>query len=563
MAANDRYDISTYRYVINRKNQPDTVVAGVEKKDLEREILKSTFRSPLASVSSLTVNKRDYSKNFVVVLFSERPSISCTGEKDEFGLVTVEYRSSTPEVEQPRAGKRVFTIHVDIPATGFTSNKFGPLVANVSTSIQGALFEVGFVGRASLVRNIRSVILNFGQIFRLNTIRGKEGSFSDSDVEINIPKYIEVNYRTKDPLFKNHNVGKREFRHYVVTFNDVVIEPSGFIAIVEKRHIPGLAFVRYSEHLLPQYERDGILAQLIMGILSLIDKHINSFFLLLTDWYSLKQENPSLFLSLVGQRLGFFRPLLSTEEHFGFRGSAPAGGQTFGQAPFYNIEREHFSNQVPMNDQFYRKCLQSRIAMLLHGGTTRGLHLALESFFTPDQISIRSTYLGRHIWIIISAPEYDFFVFFRYRHAFISPTFGIQYHFFHRNQQNAPILMSHTIFGSLPTPVVTLAKRDFSKSFGVIFPRIAQAGNALPITPIRIIFFRLQETHGGRFVLVEVTKVLSKGVNIEAEQTGIAARDPWVWPLADFQNFWFIQAYLYHEVQTSVTVSATKRLLNE
>lgn len=391
----------------------------------------------------------------------------------------------------------------------------------------GENFEVSVYSRVGEFDTHEHGVSDFSQTLSLpSMIEGEESSFKAQKLAINLPESIEnINISSSASEFDDLTVKTKKFTHYVVTLKKLQGEKNGIVSLIDKIFIPGVFPDRYQDRLLSQYQRGGELDQLIGGILFIIHRHINLFFLSLINWCSFSPNNSTLLLSLLGQRLGFFRPLLSTPEHFGFRGTMIQGGRTFNQAPFFNITRAHFSEQVPMNDAVYRKCLQSHVAMLIHGGTTRGFHSALHVFFAPDQISIYTSRSGHQIWVIISGSEYDFFIFTRYQEAFISPAFGVKYHFFYKASNQALLLLSPIV-----AEPATVAK-DFIRSQAFVQPIEARIEGFQKLSP------DLNDTING-------FKEPMGGVSLTTSNKGFAGIKPFAKIYVTFQDVKYIQRYI-------------------
>ena len=162
---------------------------------------------------------------------------------------------------------------------------------------------------------------------------------------------------------------------------------------------PSINVAAHEELLLPQYDGSENLHRLVQELTAVLQERIIDPLLLLERGLN-PDESSLILLDWIGQRLGFPRPRVASEdaEYWGFEGTRAAGGRTFGQAPFFSVQRG-IEQVEPLGDTRYRVLLKARASRLRGGANRENIEQVLQILFgngyidegqTPIRCVVRS-----------------------------------------------------------------------------------------------------------------------------------------------------------------------------
>lgn len=169
--------------------------------------------------------------------------------------------------------------------------------------------------------------------------------------------------------------------------------------------VPALDLAGRLDVLLPQYGDARRLRSLLTEVIGIVQSEIVDPLVLLDRAFN-PDAASGVLLDWLGTRIGMPRPYVRSSDarYFGFGGTEPAGGRTFGQAPFFTT-RALIEDVEPVNDQVYRPLIRAR-ARRLRGGANRETLEAILAILWPDGGGFLNE-SGSVLGLTVNAPDRD------------------------------------------------------------------------------------------------------------------------------------------------------------
>ena len=147
--------------------------------------------------------------------------------------------------------------------------------------------------------------------------------------------------------------------------------------------MPTLDIASRTDLLLPQYDGATRMRALLSALIGVVQAEVVDPLERLERAIN-PDEASGVLLDWLGLRLDMPRPyvLNADARYFGFRGTEPSGGRTFGQAPFFS-QRARVEDLEPIGDVVYRLLLKAR-ARGRRGGANRETLEAILAILWPD-----------------------------------------------------------------------------------------------------------------------------------------------------------------------------------
>ena len=171
--------------------------------------------------------------------------------------------------------------------------------------------------------------------------------------------------------------------------------------------------------LLVQYDDSPRLRGLVSGIVGVLEvQAINPLRVLERALNPVVSEG--ILLDWIGARLGLPRPTVASSdaEYFGFHGTEPEGGRTFGQAPFFTTQRG-IEQVEPVGDATYRTLILARARRLRGSANRETIEAVLGILFgegngyineTTDPMSIVVTTQDTIVWRLASDELFELLI---------------------------------------------------------------------------------------------------------------------------------------------------------